>query len=190
LPLNDNRACIVWSEINNRAKALVDMNDGLFYDHFYRRFGEFCGEVSVIGERFFYPLSLGLAQVQTKGRLALLGDAAHGIHPIAGQGLNLGLKDVAALAEVLIDAARLGQDIGSEAVLGRYSRWRRFDNVSTSLITDGLVRLFSNNHPLLRPVRGLGLAIVNSLSQARQFFMEDAGGLTGNLPRLLKGIPV
>ena len=187
LPLNDNRACIVWSEKHAQAKALVGMSDGLFYDHFISRFGEFLGDVTIVGDRFLYPLGLGLAEEMYRGRLALLGDSAHGIHPIAGQGLNLGLKDVAALAEVLIDAARLGEDLGSELVLERYARWRRFDNVSTSVVMDGFVRLFSNGNPILRTVRDVGMGLFNRVPGLRQFVMEDAGAATGDLPKLLRG---
>lgn len=187
LPLTDNRACIVWSEKHAKAKALMQLSDGLFYDHLLSRFGEFLGEISLVGPKFIYPLGLGLAEEMHKGRLALLGDSAHGIHPIAGQGLNLGLKDVAALAEVLIEAARLGEDIGSDLVLERYARWRRFDNVSTSVVMDGFVRLFSNGNPLLRTVRDVGMGIFNRVPGLRQFVMEDAGAATGELPKLLRG---
>jgi 2-octaprenyl-6-methoxyphenol hydroxylase len=187
LPLSENRACLVWSELDAKAGALLAMDEALFYDHLYRRFGEFAGDFSLVGERFIYPLGLGLAEQMYKGRLCLLADAAHGIHPIAGQGLNLGLKDVAALAEVLIEAARLGEDIASPLVLERYARWRRFDNVTTAVVMDGFVRLFSNNNPLLRPLRGIGIGLVNRLSPLRKLFMEDAGAATGDLPRLLKG---
>lgn len=187
LPLTDNRACIVWSETHDKAKALMRMEEGLFYDHLMARFGEFAGEITLEGPRFIYPLGLGLAEEMYKGRLALLGDSAHGIHPIAGQGLNLGLKDVAALAEVLIEAARLGEDLGSPLVLERYAKWRRFDNVSTSVIMDGFVRLFSNGNPLLRAVRGAGMGLVNRIGPLRKFFMEDAGAGTGDLPKLLRG---
>jgi 2-octaprenyl-6-methoxyphenol hydroxylase len=187
LPLNGNRACIVWSETHAKAKALMQVDDQLFYDHLLGRFGEFLGELTVAGPKFIYPLGLGLAEEMHKGRLALLGDSAHGIHPIAGQGLNLGLKDVAALAEVLIEAARLGEDIGSDLVLERYAKWRRFDNVSTSMVMDGFVRLFSNGNPLLRAVRGVGIGLFNRVPVLRQFVMEDAGAATGDLPKLLRG---
>ena len=119
--------------------------------------------------------------------MALLGDAAHGIHPIAGQGLNMGLKGAAALAEVLVDAARLGEDIGSTLVLERYARWRSFDNIMLAAATDLFVRLFSNDNPLLRLARGAGMAAVNRIGPARRFFMHDAGGALGDLPRLLRG---
>ena len=187
LPLNDNRACIVWSEKHAKAKALMAVGDELFHEHLLARFGEFLGEISTVGPKFIYPLGLGLAEEMHKGRLALLGDSAHGIHPIAGQGLNLGLKDVAALAEVLIEAARLGEDIGSDLVLERYARWRRFDNVSTSVIMDGFVRLFSNDNPVVRFVRDAGMGLFNRVPALRSFVMEDAGAATGDLPKLLRG---
>ena len=190
LPLNDNRACIVWSEKHEKARALLSVSDGLFHEHLMGRFGEFLGEVQVVGQKFIYPLGLGLAEEMYKGRLALLGDSAHGIHPIAGQGLNLGLKDVAALAEVLVEAARLGEDLGSPLVLERYAKWRRFDNVSTSVIMDGFVRLFSNGNPLLRAVRDVGMGLFNRVPHLRQFVMEDAGAATGDLPKLLRGEPI
>lgn len=187
LPLNDNRACIVWSEKHAKAKALMSVGDELFHEHLLARFGEFLGEITTVGPKFIYPLGLGLAEEMHKGRLALLGDSAHGIHPIAGQGLNLGLKDAAALAEVLIDAARLGEDIGSDLVLERYARWRRFDNVSTSAIMDGFVRLFSNDNPVVRLVRDAGMGLFNRVPALRSFVMEDAGAATGDLPKLLRG---
>lgn len=187
LPLNDNRACIVWSETHAKAKALMQVRDELFHDHLLARFGEFLGEISLVGPKFIYPLGLGLAEEMYKGRLALLGDAAHGIHPIAGQGLNLGLKDVAALAEVLIEAVRQGEDIGTEIVLERYAQWRRFDNVTTSVVMDGFVHLFSNDNPVLRAARDVGMGLFNRVPALRKFVMEDAGAATGNLPKLLRG---
>ncbi|MDI7775795.1 UbiH/UbiF/VisC/COQ6 family ubiquinone biosynthesis hydroxylase [Asticcacaulis sp. EMRT-3] len=187
LPLTGNRACIVWSEKHAKAKALMSVRPELFHAHLMARFGDFLGEVELIGDKFIYPLGLGLAQEMHKGRLALVGDSAHGIHPIAGQGLNLGLKDVAALAEVLIEAARLGEDLGSDLVLERYAKWRRFDNVSTAAIMDGFVRLFSTGNPLVRTVRDVGMGIFNRVPALRTFVMEDAGAATGDLPRLLKG---
>jgi 2-octaprenyl-6-methoxyphenol hydroxylase len=187
LPLTENRASLVWTEPRRRADALKSASPEAFQAHLERRFGEFLGEVEVLGPRFFYPLSLSLAERMTAPRIAILGDAAHGVHPIAGQGLNLGLKDAAALAEVLADAMRLGEDIGSEAVLERYARWRRFDNVMLAAATDVFNRLFSNDHPVLRGVRDLGMAAVNRIGPARRFFMEEAGGAVGDLPRLLRG---
>ncbi|MDQ2861661.1 MAG: FAD-dependent monooxygenase, partial [Pseudomonadota bacterium] len=120
-------------------------------------------------------------------RTALVGDAGHAIHPIAGQGLNMGLKDAAALAQVLAEAARLGEDLGAEITLDRYARWRSVDNVGVALATDAFTRLFSNDHPLVRAARGVGIAAVNRIGPARRFFMREAGGAVGDLPRLLKG---
>ncbi len=155
-----------------------------------RRFGEFLDGATVEGPRFFYPLSLSLAEALTAPRIALIGDAAHGVHPVAGQGLNMGLKDAAALAEVLAEAMRLGEDIGAETVLDRYARWRRFDNVALSAGFDAFVRLFSTDLPPVRLARGLGIAVVNRIGPLRRAFMHEAGGATGDLPRLLKGEPV
>ncbi|MBW8813796.1 MAG: UbiH/UbiF/VisC/COQ6 family ubiquinone biosynthesis hydroxylase [Caulobacterales bacterium] len=187
LPLTGNRASLVWTESNARGAALKSARPQVFQAHLERRFGEFLGAVEVEGPVFAYPLSLQLAERLAAPRVALLGDAAHGVHPIAGQGLNLGLKGAAALAEVLVDAARLGEDIGSEVVLERYAAWRRFDTVMLSAGMDLFVRLFSNDHPLLRLARGVGMAAVNRVAPARRFFMHEAGGAVGDLPRLLKG---
>ncbi len=190
LPLTENRASLVWTEPQRRAEALAAASPEAFEAHLRRRFGDFLGEVGVEGPRFTYPLGLLLAEQWTAPRVALLGDAAHAIHPIAGQGLNLGLKDVAALAETLADAGRRGEDIGAEAVVERYAAWRRFDTVALAGATDAFTRLFSNDFPPLRLARGLGLAAVNRIGPARRFFMSEAGGAVGDLPRLLRGEPV
>ena len=187
LPLTDNRASLVWTEPRRRADALRCASPEAFHAHLERRFGDFLGGLQVQGPRFVYPLSLSLAERMCAPRIALLGDAAHVVHPIAGQGLNLGLKDAAALAEVLLDATRLGEDIGSESVLERYARWRRLDNVALAAATDLFNRLFSNDVALVRAARGLGLAAVNQMGPARRFFMQEAGGAVGDLPRLLRG---
>lgn len=187
LPLTENRASLVWTESRRRAAALKTARPEMFQAHLERRFGDFLGEIAVEGPIFTYPLSLQLAERFVAPRAALLGDAAHGVHPIAGQGLNLGLKGAAALAEVLVDAARLGEDIGSEVVLERYAAWRRFDTVTLSAGMDAFVRLFSNDNPVLRLARGVGMAAVNRLAPARRFFMHEAGGAVGDLPRLLRG---
>jgi 2-octaprenyl-6-methoxyphenol hydroxylase len=187
LPLTGQRASLVWTESTRRGEALRAASDQAFHAHLRRRFGDFLGHVEAQGPRFVYPLSIQLATALVAPRLALLGDAAHAIHPLAGQGLNLGLKDVAALAEVLTDAMRLGEDIGSESVLGRYARWRRLDNLAVSLACDGFNRLFSNDNAALRAARGAGMALVNRLGPARRFFMHEAGGAIGELPRLLRG---
>lgn len=187
LPLTGNRASLVWTEARSRGAALKAARPEIFHAHLQRRFGDFLGEATVEGPVFTYPLSLQLAERFTAPRAALLGDAAHGVHPIAGQGLNLGLKGAAALAETLVEAARLGEDIGSEMVLERYAAWRRFDTITLSAGMDAFVRLFSNDNPLLRLARGAGMAAVNRIGPARRFFMTEAGGAVGDLPRLLRG---
>jgi 2-octaprenyl-6-methoxyphenol hydroxylase len=154
------------------------------------RFGDFLGPISLVGGRYGYPLGLSLAEAFTAPRLALAGDAAHGIHPLAGQGLNLGLRDVAALAEVVVDAKRRGLDVGAADVLDGYARWRRFDTLALAAATDGLNRLFSNDNPLLRLGRDLGLAAVGRVPALRRAFIREAAGLTGTLPRLLAGRPL
>jgi 2-octaprenyl-6-methoxyphenol hydroxylase len=187
LPLTGDRASLVWTESTSRGAALKTARPEVFHAHLQRRFGEFLGAATREGPVFTYPLSLQLAERLTAPRVALLGDAAHGVHPIAGQGLNLGLKGAAALAETIVEAARLGEDIGSEAVLERYAAWRRFDTATLSAGMDLFVRLFSNDNPLLRLARGAGMAAVNRIGPARIFFMQEAGGAVGDLPRLLRG---
>ena len=187
LPLTEDRASLVWTERADRGRALAAARPEVFHAHLNRRFGDFVGPATLDGKVFVYPLALELAERMTAPRIALLGDAAHGVHPIAGQGLNLGLKDAAALAEVLVQAARIGEDLGSEAVLERYARWRRTDNVALAAATDLFNRLFSNDLTPLRLVRGAGMALVNRIGPARRFFMQEAGGATGDLPRLLRG---
>jgi 2-octaprenyl-6-methoxyphenol hydroxylase len=187
LPLTDQRASLVWTETTRRAEALRDASDAAFQSHLMRRFGEFLEGVSVEGPRFVYPLSLSLAESLVAPRIALIGDAAHGVHPVAGQGLNMGLKDAAALAEVLAEAARLGEDLGAETVLERYARWRRFDTAALAAGFDAFVRLFSNDIAPVRIARDLGMAAVNRIGPLRRAFMQEAGGATGDLPRLLRG---
>ena len=187
LPLTGDRASLVWTERRDRAGALAAGSQAAFESHLARRFGEALGRPRLLGPRFVHPLSLQLAHAMTGPRTALAGDAAHAVHPLAGQGLNMGLKDAAALAEVVADAARLGEDWGSAAVLDRYARWRRFDSLSVVAASDAFTRLFSNSDPIARMARGLGLSLVNGLPAARRFLMREAGGATGELPRLLRG---
>ena len=187
LPLTEQRASLVWTETTRRAEALRAASDDAFHAHLMRRFGEFLDGATVEGPRFVYPLSLSLAEQLTAHRTALIGDAAHGVHPVAGQGLNMGLKDAAALAEVLIEAARNGEDIGADTVLDRYARWRRFDNTVLAAGFDAFVRLFSNDLPPVRLARDLGMAAVNRIAPLRRAFMHEAGGATGDLPKLLRG---
>ena len=188
LPLHGGyHSSIVWSEADAAAAAIQALSDADYLDALRPRFGDFLGDISLAGDRFMYPLSLSLAQSFIAPRLALVGDAAHGVHPVAGQGLNLGLRDVAALAEVLIEASRRGEDIGAADVLERYQRWRRFDATALALAMDGINRLFSNDNPVLRAGRDLGLGIVNAMPGLRRMFIRQAAGLTGDLPKLLAG---
>lgn len=195
LPMTGNRSSLVWTEREDLARTFLDLPDEAFAGQVAERFGPYLGKTRPVGPRWSYPLGLHLARSYVGPRLALVGDAAHGIHPIAGQGLNMGLRDVAALAEVLIEARRAGLDIGSDDVLRRYERWRRFDNVSLAAATDILNRLFSNAIGPLKTARNLGLGMVNRIGPARRLFMRHAGGAVavggeGNLPRLLRGKPV
>ncbi len=187
LPLAGHRSGIVWTERRDRAAVICEQDDAAFLEELGQRVGGFLGEIGLEGPRFHHPLSLHFAETMIAPRLALVGDAAHGMHPIAGQGMNMGIRDVAALAEVIVDARRLGLDPGAPQVLERYQRWRRFDTMLMLGLTDGLDRLFSNDVPPLRLARRLGLAAVNRLPSAKRFFMRHAMGLVGDLPRLLRG---
>jgi 2-octaprenyl-6-methoxyphenol hydroxylase len=187
LPLPGNQSSIVWSEADADAARISAMDDSAFLQELRPRFGDFLGDICLAGKRFSYPLGVSLADSFVADRVALVGDAAHGMHPIAGQGLNAGLKDVAALTEVLTLARRRGEDIGAPDVLARYQRWRRFDVTTLIAATDGFNRLFSNDNPLLRVGRDLGLSLVNSIPGLRRNFIREAAGLTGELPLLLQG---
>ena len=190
LPLPGNRSSIVWSETHDMAARINAMDDAEYMDTLRPRFGDFLGDIELAGVRFSYPLNLTLANAFVKPRLALIGDAAHGVHPIAGQGLNLGLRDVGALAEVLVDAARRGEDIGAINVLERYQTWRRWDTATLAAATDGFNKLFSNDNPILRGVRDLGMGVVNAMPNLRRRFIREAAGLNGDLPRLMLGRPL
>ncbi|HRO03862.1 MAG TPA: UbiH/UbiF/VisC/COQ6 family ubiquinone biosynthesis hydroxylase [Terricaulis sp.] len=184
LPLKGERANIVWAEPRAAAEALLAMSEEDFLAELRLRFGDFLGRLSLEGPRFGYPLSLQLAERMIDDRVALAGDSAHGIHPLAGQGLNLGLKDCAALAECIADGVALGLDPGDVSILERYQRWRRFDNVTMALGMEFFDKMFSNSVLPLRAARRVGLAAVNAVGPARRFFMKDAGG---DLPKLLRG---
>ena len=187
LPLTGNRCSIVWSETDAEAQRINAMDDSGYLDVLRPRFGDFLGDISLAGKRFTYPLNLTIANRFVAPRLALIGDAAHGVHPIAGQGLNAGLRDVAALAETLTLAARRGEDIGSPLVLERYEQWRRFDTAMLAAATDAFNRLFSNDNALLRAGRDIGMGIVNAIPSLRRGFIREAAGLTGDVPRLMQG---
>ncbi|HEY9550144.1 MAG TPA: FAD-dependent monooxygenase, partial [Kiloniellaceae bacterium] len=183
-----HRSSLVWTERRRLASTMLGLDDDSFAQELQRRFGDSLGRLSLWGgRRWSYPVSLLHAERTIDSRLALVGDAAHGIHPIAGQGLNLGLRDVAALAECIVDARRLGLDVGSPTVLERYQRWRRLDTLALIAATDSLNRLFSNDLPPVRLLRDLGLAAVNQMPPLKRFFMRHAMGLVGDLPRLVKG---
>ena len=187
LPLTGNRCSIVWSEADEDARRINAMNDANYLETLRPRFGDFLGGISLAGQRFTYPLSLTIANRFVAHRLALVGDAAHGVHPIAGQGLNAGLRDVAALAETLTLANRRGEDIGSILVLERYEQWRRFDTTTLAIATDAFNRLFSNDNFYLRTMRDIGMGLVNSAPFMRRGFIREAAGLTGDVPRLMQG---
>jgi 2-octaprenyl-6-methoxyphenol hydroxylase len=187
LPLPGNRSSIVWTKGTVEAKRLLSLPGRDFETELQKEIGSHLGRISLIGKPQGYPLSMFFAKEFHGPRLALIGDAAHVIHPLAGLGLNLGLRDVAALAECVADAYALGQDIGGLPVLERYSTWRRFDTVATAASMDGLNRLFSNDNSFLRIVRELGLRSTNQWSGLKQAFAREAAGQTGSLPRLLRG---
>jgi 2-octaprenyl-6-methoxyphenol hydroxylase len=185
LPLKGRRSSIVWTDTTAEADRIVALPDAEFHAELERRFGLHLGEISAVGARLAFPLGFAVARTFVAERIALVGDAAHVIHPVAGQGLNMGLKDVAALAEVIVDAARLGIDPAT--VLERYQRWRRFDTMAMGVATDGLNRLFSNHSEVLRAVRDLGLGVVDRLPVLKRMFIREAAGLAGDVPKLLKG---
>jgi len=187
LPMTGNRSSIVWTERSDQAPTYLALDDAAFLGEVAQRFGDQWGALALDGPRWSYPLSMNLALSYIASRFALAGDAAHGVHPIAGQGLNLGLRDAAALAEVVIEARRLGLDIGSEAVLMRYQAWRRFDNTLFTASFDALNRLFSNSIAPLAMARRAGLDVVDSIAPLKRFFMRQAGGEAGDLPRLMRG---
>ena len=187
LPLKGNRASLVWTERSDTAAAYLAMDDAAFLREIEERVGGFLGPLSLEGPRFSYPLGLQFAERYTKGRLVLAGDAAHGIHPIAGQGVNLGWRDAAALTEIIVDSVRLGLDAANVDALARYERWRRADNLLMAGMTDALNRLFSNDVAPVRVARHLGLAAVNKLPPLKKLFMRHAMGAVGDVPRLMRG---
>ena len=186
LPLTGNRSSIVWSETQDTAEAINALSEADYLSVLRPRFGDFLGDFKLAGARYSYPLSLSMAQSLIADRVALVGDAAHGVHPIAGQGLNAGMRDIAALIQVMSEALHRGEDVGSENVLHRYEEWRRFDNAALGMATDTINRLFSNDNPLLRVGRDLGMGIVNAMPRLRRSFIREAAGLTGDLPQLMR----
>ena len=187
LPLQGNRCSIVWTEEKARGEGIMALDEAGFLAELTKRFGWRLGEISLAGPRQSFPLDMQIARAFVADRLALIGDAAHVVHPLAGQGLNIGMRDVAALAETIVEATRLGLDIGSPATLERYSRWRRFDSAFSAAVMDGLNRLFSNDSAPLRTLRDLGLGLVDRAPPLKRFLVSEAAGATGTLPRLLRG---
>jgi 2-octaprenyl-6-methoxyphenol hydroxylase len=187
LPLTGNRSSLVWTEKRAEAARITALGEAEFLAELEQRFGLHLGEIKVLDKPRSFPLGYFVARSFIAERLALIGDAAHVIHPIAGQGLNMGLKDVAALAEVVVDAARLGIDLGQSDVLESYQRWRRFDTMAMGVATNSLNLLFSNKSTLLRTVRDIGLGLVDRAPPLKEMFIRQAAGLSGEVPRLLKG---
>jgi 2-octaprenyl-6-methoxyphenol hydroxylase len=187
LPLTGKRSSLVWTEKRTEAARITALAEQEFQGELEQRFGLNLGEIKALDKPRAFPLGYFVARSFIGERLALVGDAAHVIHPIAGQGLNMGLKDVAALAEVVVDAARLGMDLGQADVLDRYQRWRRFDTMAMGLATNSLNLLFSNQSTLLRTVRDIGLGLVDRAPPLKSLFIRQAAGLAGEVPRLLKG---
>ncbi len=190
LPMTRNRSSIVWTERNDLAPAILELDDDAFAAELKRRFGDFLGDVRIGPQRWAYPLSVVHARDYVAPRVAAVGDAAHAIHPIAGQGFNLGLRDVAALAEIIVDRLRLGLDPGDTEALIRYQKWRKPDNMMMIAATDSLNRLFSNDVAPVRMARDTGLALVNQLPPLKRVLMRHAMGLVGDLPRLTRGEPL
>ncbi len=186
LPLTENRSSLVWTEKSDRAKSFLAMSEEAFVAEISARFGPYLGELSLASPRWSYPLGFHIASQFHAERLALIGDAAHGIHPIAGQGYNLGVKDIAALHDVLVEARQTGLDIGHGTQLARYNRWRRFDCASLAYGTDALNRLMSIDNNAVRAFRSTGLGIINKIDPLRKMFMRHAGGDLGNLPSLMQ----
>jgi 2-octaprenyl-6-methoxyphenol hydroxylase len=187
LPLTGNRSSIVWTEESGRGKALMAADEDEFLDELTRRFGVRLGELTLAGPRQSFPLDLQIARAFVADHLVLIGDAAHVVHPLAGQGLNIGMRDVAALAETVVEAARLGLDIGAAPQLERYERWRRFDSAFSAAVMDALNRLFSNDSAPLRTLRDLGLGLIDRAPPLKRFLAREAAGRTGTVPSLLAG---
>ena len=186
LPLSARRSTVVWSEKTDSAAVIKTLDDAAFLDVLRPRFGDFLGDIALTGGRFSYPLGMTIAKSYIAPNVALIGDAAHGVHPIAGQGLNAGLRDVAALIQVLSEAKQRGEDFASQPVLARYQLWRRFDATALAVATDGFNRLFSNDNPILRLGRDLGMGMINAMPKVRRGILREAAGLTGDLPDLMR----
>lgn len=187
LPLRDNRACITWSASDDEAAQMLALDESKFLAELDHRIGGRFGAITLVGKPQSWPLCVQIAREFVAPRFALIGDAAHGVHPVAGQGVNLAFRDVAALIEVLTDAARIGLELGHHPALERYARWRRFDTTMSAAAYDGLNRGFSIDNTVLRAVRGAGLQLVDQMPALKQMIMTEAAGLSGDLPKLVRG---
>jgi 2-octaprenyl-6-methoxyphenol hydroxylase len=187
LPMTGNRSCVTWTEEASEAARILALDDAGFLAELEKRFGHRLGALELAGPRGSWPLAMHLARELIAPRFALAGDAVRGVHPIAGQGLNLALRDVAALSECLVDAVRVGLDVGDATALERYARWRRFDGAASAAAFSALNVLFSRDNALLRSVRDAGLGVVDRLPSLKQLLVSEAAGLTGEVPKLLKG---
>ncbi len=190
LPLCKNECAVVWSAKESEVPTILGWSDAEFLEQLQDRFGDRLGAFTRLGKRAAWPLALTRVKEQVRERLALIGNAAHTVHPVAGQGFNLGLRDVASIAEIITDAARAGEDIGSLAVLRRYADWRRRDNQITAGFTNGLIRIFSNNAFPLTILRNAGLVAVDLMPGVKRRFVRVTSGLAGRLPRLARGLPL
>jgi 2-octaprenyl-6-methoxyphenol hydroxylase len=190
LPLKGNRSSIVWTEEKAVGEAIMRGDEAGFFRELAKRFGDRLGDIALAGPRQSFPLELQVARSFVADRLVLVGDAAHAVHPLAGQGLNIGFRDVAALTEIVVEDARLGIDLGGQASLERYERWRRFDSAFSATVMDGLNRLFSNDSAPLRALRDLGLGVVERTPWLKRILVREAAGVGGTVPRLLKGEPL
>ena len=188
LPMTGDRSSIVWTEDAELAPRILELPEAEFAAELRARFGGFLGDIEPVGPRWAYPLALMQTERYVARRLALVGEAAHVIHPIAGQGLNIGIRDIAAMAEVIVDTRRLGLDIGEDSVLEQYQRWRRADALLLAAVTDGLNRLFSNTIEPIQAARDVGLSIVNQLPPLKRLLMRHAMGILGERPRLARGL--
>ena len=190
LPLKNNQSCITWSEDATRAREILSYDDEAFLAEVDKRFAGRLGNLTLTGPRGSWPLEMHLARRYIDNRFALIGDAAHGVHPIAGQGLNLAFRDVAALAESIADVMRIGLTPGHSSALERYEQWRRFDSSMSAAAFDALNRLFSNDITLVRSAREMGLGLVDRVPELKRLLVAEAAGVSGDTPRLLQGIPL
>ena len=186
LPIKNNTASIVWTENIQNALTISEMNDAEYLSVLRHRFGDFLGQLKLTGRRISFPLKLSISEKYVSDRFAVIGDAAHGYHPIAGQGLNAGMRDIAALLDVISSARERGEDFSSINVLNRYQEWRRFDNQTLGFATDNLNKIFSSYNPLFGSLKNLGMKAIEKSNYAKRAFMRQAAGLNGELPKLMR----